>query len=100
LGSGTVFPPTGKTIRVDVVRERQGDVEGIPLYRTECKGIDFPIMDEVRAGDVVIVSLIVKNAIHDRRNSEFWTPGCTYVSPGTLKRDEEGNVIGCEGFDL
>lgn len=51
-----------------------GDVENVPLYRTDT---------------FYIVSAIVKDRLPDR--TDFW-------SPGVVVRGDDGNIIGCKGF--
>ena len=89
--TSVTFPPSGNVARVETSSECQGwlmeDGVPIPLYRTELGSvIDLPSPQD---GTMLIVSSIVKGK-HPRRDD--------LLSPYGLVRDEEGNVIGCQGL--
>ena len=70
------------------IRDRVGDVDGIPVYVTTFgEVVDLPEEEE---GRYYIVSALVRAAAPGRQD---------LLSPGDPVRDGEGRVIGCRSFD-
>jgi len=88
--NGKTFAPSGwiPTPRVDQHRIKISTVEEIPLYTVQNGNVsDLPDQDL----DVfLIVSAMIRSVLPDRTD---------LISPGKLIRDDNGNVIGCDGFD-
>ena len=81
------FPPSGTLARVAMVITPQGEIDGIPLFKTAFGRVEgLPPME---AGRYYLVSALVASAEKDRDD---------LLSPSGLVRDEKGIVIGCEGF--
>ena len=81
------LPPSGTVARVSATTETLGTLEGIPLLRVsrgEPEGLPAP-----EAGVMLVVSGLVRDALPDRTD---------LASPGSLVRDAQGRVIGCEGL--
>ena len=81
------FPPSGTLARVAMVITPQGEIDGVPLFKTAFGRVEgLPPME---AGRYYLVSALVASAASDRDD---------LLSPSGLVRDGEGKVIGCEGF--
>lgn len=89
------FPPTGTVARVAAVRRNVG---GLDLVRNGIPEIPVCVVEygEVQGlpdempGVFLIVSALVRQALPSRRD---------LLSPGELVRDENGQPVGCTGFD-
>lgn len=88
---GTVFsiPKSGDVARCAQSRQDVGVVDGINISTT--KFGDVQDLPDPEIGVWFIVSALVRGAVPHRKD---------VLSPGTLVRDDAGNVIGCQGFDV
>lgn len=83
----TTFPPEGNVARVEVTREDAGEISGIKCIKSVMgEVINLPEPEE---GKFFIVSRIVFEALPSRSD---------LLVPDQLVRDDEGRIIGCEGF--
>lgn len=73
--------------RVDTVDVPDGDIDGIPVVRTQFGAVSG--LPDSSPDVVFVVSLLVLNAATDRDD---------LVAPGALVRDDAGRPIGCRGF--
>lgn len=81
------LPPSGQVARLEVVREVAPPVLSIiPAQRERRGGITG--LPEPQAGIVYVVSFAVAQAAARE----------DIVAPGPAVRDEQGRVVGCEGF--
>lgn len=89
LDSHNKFIPSGTVVRVDVSRQCVYiSEEGVRFYAPSFgEVINLP---EQQEGVSLIVSAMVRAALPNRRD---------LISPGTLARNDAGEVIGCFGFD-
>lgn len=86
--TGRSFTPSGQIARVDSAQAEVCRRDGIPVYHTtfgKISGLPDPKLDTF-----YIVSAIVLNA----------TDRTDIMAPGNLRRDENGQPIGCQGFRL
>ena len=81
------FPPSGTLARVAMLISPQGEIDGIPLFATAFGQVEG--LPPQEAGRYYLVSALVASAEKDRTD---------LLSPSGLVRDEQGRVIGCEGF--
>lgn len=80
--------PNMRTPRVVQLDRTVGDLDGIPLYRSEFGTVsNLPPPQE---GVVYIVSRMVRQAVPPTRTD--------IVCPGGALRDERGNIIGARGL--
>lgn len=109
VGAGS-FPRTelnGQvlTVRAEVKSVQVGEVEGIPLFRTTFGEPYFALGNDKYQGNFegmttpFIVSLVALQAIEKNGGLEQFTPE-DFVSPGALVRDDQGNIVGCNGFNI
>jgi hypothetical protein len=88
-GKTTVFPKSNTIARCETIREKYRVIDGITLYATRLgNATGLPPMEKET---LFIVSALVKQREHERND---------LVSPGNLVRNQDGVVIGCEGFDI
>lgn len=88
------IPASGMVARVACTRTQVSRLNGIPTYSTVYGAVEgFP---EPQPNTVYIVSKLVAAAIVEQ---ELY-PGVIIVTPGSLIRNEQGQPIGCDGFDL
>lgn len=83
----TVVAPEPSPARVAVRYDRDGDVDGIPVYRAvygDVEGLPSPPQD----GVYCVVSMLVAGAC----------PRPDVFSPGDLIRDDGGRPVGCRGL--
>lgn len=74
--------------RVDMNRTQVNSIHGIPIYNNVIGEVkDLPVEND---GVFYIVSALVRLACPHRKD---------LLSPGNLIRDNDGNIIGCDGFD-
>jgi len=92
------LPPSGMVARVSVKREQTGTIAGVEVFRT-VKGNPFVVRKSdgafVSPSDVqgnLIVSLAFREAMAGTEISS------RLFSPGELKRNAEGQLIGCVGL--
>ena len=91
-GEVVTLPKCEKPARVDVINKFEGEIrvdDGdsyIPLYMQIIK--EYVNLPEPQEGTIYIVSLVVRQAANR----------ADVMSPGELKRDEEGRVVGCDGL--
>ena len=81
------FAPSGSLARVAMEITPQGEIDGIPLFKTAFGQVEG--LPPQEAGRYYLVSALVASAEKDRTD---------LLSPSGLVRDEQGRVIGCEGF--
>ena len=87
------FPPSGQIARVKTSREKVGEINGIPVFKTVFGKVeDLP---ESQPDTVYIVSLLVLQACPDRH--DLVAPD---TSPQGAVRDEQGRIIGVKGFQI
>lgn len=80
-------PPSGTVARVAVRRIETGVINGVPLYATQYgapEGLPEPL-----PGVIYVVSGMMRAAVPER--TDVW-------QPGELRRDENGQVVGCVGL--
>jgi hypothetical protein len=93
---GPTFAPSGNVARVKVTRQacfRNYSDEGenekeITFYAPSVGEVEG--LPDTEDDTYLIVSAMVRTALPNRLD---------LVSPGNLVRDDNGNVIGCDGFD-
>jgi hypothetical protein len=91
LASGycKTIPTSGMVARVETESKQVGTCLSVPLFKTTFGNVqDLP---EQRDNILLIVSAMVRNALPNRND---------LISPKGLIRDGQGNVLGCEGFDM
>lgn len=86
--NGPTFPPSGEVARVSSTTEKVGEIAGVSLFRTRFGAVEG--LPPPSNGDYFIVSRMVASAARERED---------LLVPSGLVRDEEGRVIGCEGFE-
>lgn len=88
--SGVVdIPTSGDVARVSTTKSVAALIDGIPIFDTVFG--DVTGLPPVTDGVFFIVSRIVKNAVPNRKD---------VLVPGAPIRDDNGVVIGADGFDL
>lgn len=88
------IPPSGVVARVKTSREKVGEINGIPLYKTVFGEVeDLPEPEE---GKVFIVSILVLQAVAGKRN-DVVAPD---TSPSGAVRDPQGRIIAVKGFQI
>jgi len=126
LTSGEIFPRMDQgghvlLIRAEHISEDAGEINGIPVIKSSfgnpyiafCDSMGRIIekldniyqVPDLAEADVFIISMLALQAIKKAKQT---LPGgladcglpndATYVAPGRLVRDENGNIVGCEGF--
>lgn len=83
-----VVPPSGDVARVAVRRERVGDADGVPLYRSHYGAVEG--LPAPRPGVLYVTSALVLAAVREAR-PDVW-------APGEPVRDAEGRVVGAVGL--
>lgn len=90
VNGNTIEPDSSYPIpRISMNRIKVGEVHGISLYKN-ITGETENLPNE-QDGVLYIVSALV------RINNPY---RFDLISPGNLIRDNDGNVIGCDGFDI
>ena len=87
------FAPSGEIARQTVARELVGDFDGVEIYATKF-GEPSPLPPQ-EDGVGYIVSAQYANGLRasgDKRTDIF--------TPGEAKRNEAGQVIGCNGLNI
>jgi len=96
-GVAVTIPPSGEVARVEETR--------VPIGTLEVEGLEVPLnrrafgkptgLPEPEEGVYLIVASLVAQACLP----SFRMPGRSdLLSPDLLVRDEEGRIVGCEGF--
>lgn len=96
-GSKLSIEPSGAVARVKVTIKQVGSIAGIPTFITtngDVEGFPCTLLPDT----VYIVSRMVKDKIESYPASPL--KNITTVVPGKPIKDDNGNVIGCEGFSL
>lgn len=83
-----VFQSEG-LVRLKAVTVSAGEIDGIPVSRTEFGQPEG--LPEFQDGVFIVVSQLVKNALPSRSD---------LLVPAEVVRDEKGNIIGCKSFGL
>ncbi len=86
--TGRSFPPSGQIARVNAVQSEVCKRNGIPVYYTTFGEISG--LPDKQPDTFYIVSAIVLNA----------TDRTDVMAPGNIRRDEDKQPIGCQGFRL
>lgn len=84
-----VIPPSGSIARAAQTVTPCGEIDGIPVYRTTygaVEGLPAPV-----DGTWYIVSSLTAQAVKDRND---------ILIPGPAVRDNDGRIIGCQGFSV
>lgn len=84
-----VYPASGNVARVATNSVKVGEVDGVSLFKTVY--VDPEGVPEPKENVLYIVSGLVRTSYPNRTD---------LISPHGLIRDDEGRVIGCEGFDV
>jgi hypothetical protein len=96
LGEGqeVEIPPSGQQARVLPRQVRTGEVNGIPIVRTEFGEVEG--LPEPEENTVYIVSTLVLQALKGSR-ADVVSPD---TSPTSAVRDANGKIIGVRGFQI
>ena len=86
LGMVTI-PRSGEVARAVTSTKPVGEINGFPVTQTEFGDVEG--LSEPREGVFFVVSRLVLQAAPHRTD---------LLAPGPLLRDEQGQVVGCEGF--
>lgn len=95
VDTGRVFPRSGYVARVQEERKLYGTVQGIQIYTNTCGSVEG-IPEGFPSDTIFIVSKMVKDAVNGMENP----PKYTFISPGSLVRDDKGMPVGCKGFAI
>lgn len=88
-GSTMSIPKSGNVARCAQSRQDVNVVDGVNISTT--KFGDVQDLPEPQDGVWFITSALVRAGVPHRKD---------VLSPGALVRDDAGNVIGCQGFDV
>lgn len=83
-----VFQPEG-IVRLKAVTVTAGEIDGIPLTKTEFGQPEG--LPEFQEGTLYVVSQLVKTALPSRSD---------LIVPAEVVRDEKGNIVGCKSFGI
>lgn len=86
-GESITFSRSETPARCSVERVQVGEIEGIPLFRSEFGAVEN--LPEPQPGMRFIVSRVVAEALPQRRD---------LLIPDDTVRDGEGRIVGCRGF--
>ena len=89
-GKTILFSKSDTIARVSVKRTIINEIEGIPVYSTEYGDIEG-LPNETEGTYYIVSALVMQKAKEIGRKD--------LLKPGNLIRDENGNPIGCDGFD-
>ena len=89
ITTGKVYPVNGN-IKISTSTYQVDVVNGSPIYKTKVRAIKG--LPEPEKGVIYIVPALALNAIPEWRTD--------VVAPGNVKRDEKGNILGCQGFRI
>ena len=87
------IPPSGQVARVKPVQVKVGEVNGIPVFKTEFFEVEG--LPDPQPNTIYIVSLLVLQACPHRK--DLVAPD---TSPSGAVRDSEGRIIGTRGFQV
>jgi hypothetical protein len=92
-GGDLLIEPSGITVRLSEALVPAGQIElaghPVDLFKRELGEVSFaPVMPELEAGDIVIVSSLVAPALKSQK------PELVVLVPGEAVRDEEGKIVG------
>ncbi|MEM2366593.1 MAG: hypothetical protein QXL06_06705 [Nitrososphaerota archaeon] len=85
------IPPSGTVARVSVVQQKVGEINGIPIFKTNYGKVEG--LPDPQPNTVYIVSILVLQALGGKR-SDVVTPD-TGVN---VIRDSQGKIIGTKAF--
>lgn len=88
-GQSMTIPKSGDVARCSQTRKDVDQINDIMLSVTQFGDVEG--LPEPRWGVWFIVSALVRAGVPHRKD---------VLSPGALVRDDAGNVIGCQGFDV
>lgn len=96
-GEDVTIPPSGTVARVSSESVNVGEIDGIPVMRTEygnIEGLPEPVDDTV-----YIVSTLVLLALKDKGivRNDIVSPN---TSPASVVRDADGRVVGVKSFQV
>lgn len=83
-----VLQPEG-LVRLKTVTVPAGEIDGIPVTRTEFGQPEG--LPEFKEGVFIVVSQLVKTALPSRSD---------LLVPAEVVRDENGNIVGCKSLGL
>ncbi len=83
-----VIQPEG-LVRLKAVTVPAGEIDGVPLTRTEFGQPEG--LPEFQEGVFIVVSQLVKTALPSRSD---------LLVPAEVLRDEKGNIVGCKSLGL
>ena len=83
-----VIQPEG-LVRLKVVTVPAGEIDGVPVTRTEFGQAEG--LPEFKEGIFIVVSQLVKTALPSRSD---------LLVPAEVVRDEKGNIVGCKSLGL
>ena len=88
-GSFVELKPCGIVPRISTESKLVGHCLNVPIFKTQFgETRDLPIEKQ---NIFLIVSAMIRSAHPDRKD---------LISPKGLIRDDNGSIIGCEGFDM
>jgi len=90
LYTGLKIEPSGVVARVEQLKDKNRECNGVPLFDCtygELRGLPAP-KDNI----MYIVSSMALNAVPSWRKD--------VIAPGFVKRKQNGEVLGCMGFNL
>lgn len=79
--------PSGHVARCSVTREQVGDINGIPINRTQFGKVEN--LPEPQEGTIYIVSSLTAQAVPERED--------VFITDDAV-RDEQGRIIGCRAL--
>lgn len=88
LNEVTRIASSGNIARCKATPVNAGDLDGIPLTRTEYGEVEG--LPEAQDGVYYIVSALVRTRLPERKD---------LLSPGRQVRDDAGRIVGCQSLD-
>lgn len=82
-----VLPAASNPLRVNIEEVEIGQVQNIPILKTEFKELEF--LPEPQEGVFYVVSTIVRQMLPERTD---------LISPARLARNEKGEITACTAF--
>lgn len=79
--------PSGQVARCSVTREQVGDINGIPINKTQFGKVEN--LPEPQEGTIYIVSSLTAQAVPERED--------VFITDDAV-RDEQGRIIGCRAL--
>jgi len=90
-GTKVEIPPSGTVARVETIKEKTGEINGIPVYNTKFGAVEgLPDPEPYKA---YIVAGLVQQATPWRK--DLLSPD---TSPDGVVRDAEGRIVGVRGL--